>query len=113
MIKTHEVAFPPAACQKFVDNVVAHLAALNQLELSMKPKHHMWMEMACAIWRQSSPAVGGTWVDEAYNLPLKHMCATAHRMVWHYRVLASWTAWKEVTKRKKELEPKGRKRGHP
>ena len=50
-------------------------------------KAHALMHMARDCYRKGSPSLWACWLDESLNQNLKRIAASAHRAVWHARVL--------------------------
>ena len=78
--------------QAFCAHVKKLWHAVRSLELTFKAKHHALSHMVEKLLKYGSPYVWGCWRDETANKALKGISRTAHRRVWHRRVLANHRA---------------------
>ncbi len=73
-----------------MDETIFAQRGFDALGIAEKPKLHLMQHMAVRALRMGSPKLGGTWRDEGINRNLKDAAATAHRLVWDKRVLATF-----------------------
>lgn len=90
VIKGYPELVPPAVVQEFVHNAKLHIQFCAAVGLPLRPKHHQLLEMGCRILEFGSPAMWGCWRDEAINNLLKATASSAHRAVWHKRVVSTF-----------------------
>lgn len=90
IIRGYPELVPPPLAQEFVDNAKLHLQFCRAVGVHMRPKHHQLLEMGCRILEFGSPALWGCWKDEAINNLLKATASSAHRAVWHRRVVSTF-----------------------
>ena len=50
IIRKYPRVVPPRDVQQFCDEVLAHLRAAQAINLALKPKHHILMEMGARLW---------------------------------------------------------------
>jgi len=102
LIKQYPYVFPPLVCQEFLDCAKVHVNKAKALGIQMIPKHHYFLEVAWKSYFQGSPGLGACLTDETINRFLKQVSASAHRAVWHERVLDNFGlaySWRAKRKR--------------
>ena len=75
---------------QMVHDLKRHFRAMDLLDISRVPKHHL-----CTHWIHNIPLHGNPqtyvlFLDEAFNGKLKKIAAACHRTVFHKRVLAEF-----------------------
>lgn len=90
VIREYPTVVPPRMVQRLCDEVLCHIKSCQALEMPLKPKHHMLMEMGVRMRRQGSPALAACWRDDSDNEILKSIAAHSHPVVFHRRVLTTW-----------------------
>ena len=83
----HRSVIPDALIQGFVDAIRRAVDGFATLGVHQIPKLHALMHFATDVVHFGSPAAWACWEDESLNQVLKAVSASAHRLVWHKRVL--------------------------
>lgn len=76
--------------QDFVANAKKALRVFVQLGLHTKPKVHELAHMAHLIRTRGAPGNWGAWYEEGLNRWTARISKSAHRAVWHTRVLSEF-----------------------
>ena len=75
---------------EFVEHVKIYSKFAGELGMHAKPKRHQLLHMAHIINEYGSPSWWGCWAEEGMNRWLGKVCNSAHRAVWHARVLCEF-----------------------
>jgi hypothetical protein len=81
LIREHRTIMPHRQIQMFSDLAADHITVCHRLEVAMKPKHHMLLEMSVKLRLHGAPYWGGCWLDESDNSELKRIALAAHPAV--------------------------------
>lgn len=84
---------PPASVQLLHDQYKRCMKFFQLAGIRMRPKNHLMGHLVNRATTQGNPANYSTFEDEGLNAVLKLMGASAHRMVWEYRVFSSFSQW--------------------
>ena len=93
--------FLPEQTQQFVSHTKVALRVLDHFGLSSKPKFHELAHMAHLCRTRGSPGNWSVWHEEGLNRWVARIANRAHRLVWHWRVLAEFEQTYGVLSRSK------------
>jgi len=80
----------PADHQALVDTAIRFMTLREKAGIPYKPKMHLYIHLVYNSGRLGDPLHLGTWIDEGLNRQLAAVCRSAHKAVWHRRVLATF-----------------------
>ena len=92
MSAMHMGPLPTIQAQAYCDHAKSVWQARRALNMPFKPKYHRMAHTVKMLLTHGSPWVWGCWRDEAENKVFKKIAFSAHRLVWHKRILATHRA---------------------
>ena len=75
IIRAHKFLVPVPDQARFCEAVQNFLEAMKSLGAPLKPKLHLFIDMAGRLATHGSPALVDAWADESRNVALKRTCA--------------------------------------
>ena len=79
-----------AEMQMVHDGLKRHFRAMDLLDISRVPKHHLCTDLIHNIPLHGNPRTYALFLDEAFNGKLKKIAAACHRAVFYKRLLAEF-----------------------
>jgi hypothetical protein len=76
--------------QELVDAYKANLQEMRVLGIPYRPKHHQGCHLVSMTLWHGAPHLWGCWLGESLNKQLKASAVSAHRSIWHRRLLSDF-----------------------